>query len=127
MTDNRERIEALKAQVEPFRFDPNQKRDGHGRWGDGPGGGLRDKVKKLKDKIKGKDDLGDDKPKGGGGGGGYTEVRKARDLKPGDEIEGLGTVKQNLGTDLLDEQMILTDKGEHSLSPNEDVKIRPKK
>lgn len=40
---NQERIEALKAQVDAFRFDPSQKRDGHGRWADGPGGGLSGK------------------------------------------------------------------------------------
>lgn len=69
------REKTLKAQVEPFRFDPGQKRDGHGRWADGPGGGLRDKVKKIVDKVKGKEDLGDiwtdeppewSNPKGGG-------------------------------------------------------------
>lgn len=55
MTDNRERIEALKAQVEPFRFDPRQKRDGDGQWtrsGLPPAvGGER--IKLLKDRVAG--------------------------------------------------------------------------
>lgn len=57
----------------------------------------------------------------------YSETRKARDLKPGDEVQGRGTVKQNLGTDALGDQMILTDTGEHSINPDEDMKIRSEK
>lgn len=115
MSELHERVEALKSRVATFHGTHDQSDHGN------RGSGLRDTVKKLKDKIGGG---GKNRDSSGSSDGEFTETRKARDLKPGDDTEH-GVVKENLGTDLLGDQMILTDKGEYSLGPNEDVKTRP--
>lgn len=112
MNSNHERIEALKARVDGFRFDPHQPRGKDGKWSDGPGSvadKIGDAAKKAADEI-----MERNRAEG---------VKKAKDLKPGDNTEH-GVVKENLGTDMLGDQMILTDKGQYSLGPNEDVKLR---